>query len=319
MPRPVRIEFENAWHHVSNTGGGGRSIFSKPQHIEFFINTLKDCIATYGIEIHAFCFLPQRYHLLIRTPQANLSKTMRQLNGLYTQGFNRIEGLDGPLFRGRYRSTIIENEYVAALSRFIDLQAVENQIVSDASQYKWSSYRAHIGRPHAHDWLKTQTIKSHCEDYAAFVNEGIDEEVKNFYLKKKQSPILGCFQFKHKLLQPLRRAPKLNRATGPSMEIIMQATAHHFEVTIEQLRASRRGQTNIPRAAAIYLSRKFGRHILVDIAAAYSGITHAAVGTTVKRFQHLLEKDTSLQQSVECIIDTLQQQQPNQTVIAEVA
>ena len=320
MPRPLRIEFENAWYHVSNRGAAGRPIFSSPNHSALFIDILQECIACYGIEVHSFCFLSNAYHLLIRTPQANLSKAMRQLNGIYTQRFNKDQNSEGPLFRGRYRAIILEEQYILPISRFIDLQPVKHQLVDNPLNYKWSSYRAHIGRPVNLPWLHLQEIEQRCDDYAGYVQLGVDEEVTDFYRKKKQSPILGCFQFKHQLLKPTQRSGLRNRTMGPSMDTIMQATAQYFDVSTEQLRLSRRGQVNIPRSVAIYLSRKLGHHILVDIAAEYSGISHAAVGTTVKRFQQLLEKDTSLQQSVECIIDSLQQRSaPNPSTMAEVA
>jgi len=92
------------------------------------------------------------------------------------------------------------------------------------------------------------------------------------------------------------------------MDTIIKATASYFDVSVEQIKMSRRGQTNIPRSVAIYLSRKLGHHILTEIAAVYSDITHAAVGTTVKRFQELLQRDNSLRQSLENITQNLKGQ-----------
>lgn len=307
MPRPLRIEFENAWYHVSNKGAGHRSIFLKPEHTALFVSILQDCIDTFDVEIHSFCFLSNSYHLLIKTPRGNLSQAMRQLNGMYTQRFNKDQALDGPLFKGRYRAIVLEESYLPPISRYIDLQPVICQHVEQPSQYKWSSYRAHIGKPSKLNWLKTDEIKARCQDYQSFVDEGIDPEIETFYQKKKQPAVMGSFQFKHNLKKSGTHQVVVPTPTGPSMDKILEATAKYFEVSIEKLKLSRRGQVNIPRSAAIYLSRKVGRHILTDIAAVYSGISHAAVGTTVKRFQHLLEKDASLRRAVECIIHNLQQ------------
>jgi REP element-mobilizing transposase RayT len=307
MPRPLRIEFENAWYHVSNRGASSRSIFLKPEHTQLFISILEDCISAFDIEVHAFSFLADSYHLLIKTPKPNLSHAMRQLNGMYTQRFNKEQQLDGPLFRGRYRATILEEQYALPICRFVDLQPVIHHYVEQPLHYKWSSYRAHIGKPSMTTWLRTDTIKSLCHDYQQFVNQGIDPETQAFYHKKKQPAILGSFQFKQALTKPgvQRKIIQTPSLLGPSMDIIINATATYFDVPVEQIKLSRRGQINIPRSTAIYLSRKLGRHILTEIAAVYSDISHAAVGTTVKRFQELLEKDSSLKQSVECIMQTL--------------
>lgn len=308
MPRPLRIEFENAWYHVSNKGAGGRAIFLKPEHTQLFISILEDCIKLFDIEVHAFCFLADSYHLLIKTPIPNLSHAMRQLNGMYTQRFNKEQLLDGPLFRGRYRATILEEHYTLPICRFIDLQPVVSHYVEQPLHYKWSSYRVHIGKPNITSWLHTDTIKSSCADYQTFVNQGIDQEIKTFYCKKKQPAILGSYQFKQKLLKPSAQKTSAHTSLGPSMDTIINATATHFDVSVEQIKLSRRGQTNIPRSTAIYLSRKLGHHILTEIAAVYSDISHAAVGTTVKRFQELLERDSSLKHSVESIMQTLKRQ-----------
>lgn len=309
MPRPLRIEFENAWYHVSNKGAVGRAIFLKPEHTQLFASILEDCINTFGIEVHAFCFLADSYHLLIKTPQPNLSHAMRQLNGMYTQRFNKEQKLDGPLFRGRYRATILEEQYILPICRFIDLQPAAHRYVEQPLQYKWSSYRAHAGKPKTTKWLHTEVVQAACADYQDFVNQGIDTEVKTFYSKKKQPAILGCYQFKHGFMNPEAQKTKVAPpALGPSMDTIIKATASYFDVSVEQIKLSRRGQTNIPRSAAIYLSRKLGHHILTEIAAVYSDISHAAVGTTVKRFQELLQRDHSLKQSLESITQTLKRQ-----------
>src|ERR1700733_6569213 len=108
MPRPLRIEYEDAWYHVMNRGANHQPIFYTEVHREIFINLLKEISEKYFVEIHAFCLMDNHYHLLINTPLPNLSRAMRHLDGLYTQRFNIMEKRDGSLFRGRYKSILIE-------------------------------------------------------------------------------------------------------------------------------------------------------------------------------------------------------------------
>ncbi len=82
------------------------------------------------------------YHLLIETPDGNLSAGMRQLNGVYSQGFNRRHRRVSHVFQGRFKGTIIEREtYLLELSRYIVLNPIRAKMVDQVEQDRWSSYR----------------------------------------------------------------------------------------------------------------------------------------------------------------------------------
>jgi len=103
MVRPLRIEFEGAWYHVMNRGAARRDVFVSDSQRERFLELLADLVERFGIETHAYCLMGNHYHLLLHTPFGNLGRGMRHLNGVYTQFFNRDQGRDGALFRGRYK------------------------------------------------------------------------------------------------------------------------------------------------------------------------------------------------------------------------
>ena len=88
MPRPLRIEFENAQYHIMNRGAGRKNIFKTDMQKEIFLELLGEANKIFGIEIHAYCLM-SNYHLLIETPHPNLSRAMQYINGIYTQRFNR--------------------------------------------------------------------------------------------------------------------------------------------------------------------------------------------------------------------------------------
>ena len=104
MSRPLRVEYPGAWYHVMNRGAGRRNIFNKKAHYSMFVKLLAEIVGQFDIEIHAYCLMNNHYHLLIRTPCANLARAMRHLNGVYTQRYNRMQKTDGSLFRGRYKA-----------------------------------------------------------------------------------------------------------------------------------------------------------------------------------------------------------------------
>ena len=125
MARPLRLEFPGAVYHVSSRGNARQRIFFGDADRELFLDTLTQGIARYRWLCHAYCLMENHYHLLIETPRANLSLGMRQLNGIYTQTFNRRHHRVGHLFQGRFRAILVEKEsYLLELCRYIVLNPV---------------------------------------------------------------------------------------------------------------------------------------------------------------------------------------------------
>lgn len=131
MPRPLRIHFPNAWYHVMNRGAGGQKIFKNNIHRTMFLELLEECHRMFNLKICAYCLMDNHYHLLVSTPDANLSRVMRHINGVYTQKFNRLLKIDGPLFRGRYKAQLVDDDcYQLIVSRYIHLNPVEAGLVN---------------------------------------------------------------------------------------------------------------------------------------------------------------------------------------------
>ncbi len=202
MARPLRISYPGAWYHVMNRGAGRRAIFRTDKQRGMFLELLGDLYETYGVEIHAYCLLGTHYHLLLHTPRGNISRAMRHLDGIYTQRYNRLRGLDGPLFRGRYKAILVDADgYLLQASRYIHLNPVEGGLVESAGGYRWSSYRAYLGEVKAQRWFNLETTLGMVGGpgarvkYRAFVEEGVDEETRAFYGKKRREPILGGEEF----------------------------------------------------------------------------------------------------------------------------
>jgi len=158
MPRKPRLEYENAFYHVINRGRRREMIFHDDKYYQMFINLLKDVYERFGCIIHCYCLMGNHYHLLLETPQANLSRIMRHINGVYTQAYNRFKNTDGSLFKGRFKSILVDkNAYVMQLSRYIHRNPIDMKkpLVSKLEDYKWSSYRAYIGKDKNINWLSS--------------------------------------------------------------------------------------------------------------------------------------------------------------------
>jgi len=108
MSRPLRIEYPGAWYHVMNRGRRSEKIYFNNSDRESFIKVLQESSELWNIRIAAYCLMSNHYHLLVQTPEGNLSCGMRYINGVYTQRFNRSHKKEGKLFRGRYKAVLVE-------------------------------------------------------------------------------------------------------------------------------------------------------------------------------------------------------------------
>lgn len=159
MARPLRLEFAGALYHVTSRGDRRDDIYECDDDRIDFLSLLGDVCDTFNWVCHAYCLMDNHYHLLIETPDANLSKGMRQLNGVYTQNFNRRHSRVGHVFQGRYKAIHVEREaYLLELARYIVLNPVRARMVRQVQQWPWSSYRITIGQAPSQPWLNTEWL-----------------------------------------------------------------------------------------------------------------------------------------------------------------
>jgi putative transposase len=163
MARPLRLELPGSVYHLTAVGNGGQPVFRLPEDSALFLEILGESCARFDWRCLAFCLLPDRYHLVVETRQATLARGMRQLNGRYTQSFNRRHGVGGHVFQGRYRAVMVESPaYLTAVCRDVLRQPVERGLAAEAAAWRWSSVRALAGRlpavRAAPDWLAVDAV-----------------------------------------------------------------------------------------------------------------------------------------------------------------
>jgi REP element-mobilizing transposase RayT len=160
--RPLRIEFCGALYHITARGDRGEAIYEDDDDREMFLGTLANVIAQHNWRCHAYCLMTNHYHLIIETPDANLSKGMRHLNGVFSQASNRRHRRVGHVFQGRFVSIIVDKDsYLLELTRYVVLNPVRARIVDDPGDWQWSSYAAMVGPVRAPDWLLTDVLLTH--------------------------------------------------------------------------------------------------------------------------------------------------------------
>jgi putative transposase len=159
MTRPLRLAYPGALYHVTTRGNARQAIYTDDQDRSTFLAVLAAVVTRSQWLCHAYCLMDNHYHLLIETPQGNLSAGMRQLNGVYTQRFNRRHTRVGHVFQGRFKAILVEREnYLLELCRYVVLNPVRAGLAKRPQTYRWSSYRATAGLEKAPEWLTREWV-----------------------------------------------------------------------------------------------------------------------------------------------------------------
>ena len=168
MARPLRIQYENAYYHVTCRGNARQNIFSTDADRSTFLDLLGRSVVIYQTEILAYVLMSNHFHLLVKTPLGNLQEFMRHFNISYTAWFNRRHRRSGHLYQGRYHSFLIDaDNYFKEVSRYIHLNPVK---ITQASSkdvaarrkalraYAWSSFPGYVFPRARKSFLRVEEI-----------------------------------------------------------------------------------------------------------------------------------------------------------------
>lgn len=235
MARPLRIEYPGGLYHVTSRGNARQPIFKDDEDRGRFLGILALVNRRYHWICHAYCLMNNHYHLVIETPEGNLARGMRQLNGVYTQSYNRRHRRVGHLLQGRYKAIVVDkDEYLLEVCRYVVLNPVRAKAVEKVQQWKWSSYRATAGLEKTKecltvDWLLSQLSRKRdeaCGKYRELVRDGI--EGGRIYEKVRGQVLLGADSFVEAVgrsfekREKLREVPRSQRyAARPKLEKIL--------------------------------------------------------------------------------------------------
>ena len=147
MARPLRLEIPGAIYHVTSRGDRREPIYEDDVDRLEWLSILAQVCERYHWRVHAYCLMGNHYHILLETADGNLSKGMRQLNGVYTQYFNRRHNRVGHVYQGRFKAILVEKDaYLLELSRYVVLNPIRAGMVKSFGYQSFNELRATAGK-----------------------------------------------------------------------------------------------------------------------------------------------------------------------------
>ena len=298
MARPLRVEFPGALYHVTARGNERRAVFRDDEDRHRFLATLEEASAEYGLRLHAFCLMPNHYHLLVETPRANLSRAIGWLQTTYTIRFNRRHRRSGHLFQGRFKAHIVDAEdYARQLVCYVHLNLHLNPVrPRDKSaivpedrramldQWRWSSHLAYLGRAPTPAWLCTdwlsffgRTRRQARQNYQRLMGEAFGKRVESPWAELQGGLALG-----NTALQ--RRVESLLREKKGQEELKWVARAERGNQRSAAARALAGQQPE--RSWQVWVRVHLGGERRIDVARAYGYKDGSAITQMLKRLQN---------------------------------
>jgi putative transposase len=271
MARPLRIEFPGALYHVTSRGDNKCTIFTNRLDRNRFLSIYSEICARLQWITYAWCLMGNHFHLVVETPEPNLSEGMRVLNGTYTQYVNHAHGRTGHLFQGRFHSILVDrNTYFLEVIRYVVLNPVRAGLVASPQEWPWSSYRATVGLEASPDWLGTAfTLDAVAECsgtreqkqafFASYVESGIHDS-KKLMEDLRQQIYLGDDQFiaqaQEKILSGASLSDVVREQKRPPLESLEDFTRTYPDRKEAMAQAYLSGQFSQSE-----ISRFFGVHV----------------------------------------------------------
>lgn len=311
VARPLRVEYEGAVYHITSRGNEQRKIFFSRKDYEKFKEYLADAIEKFGFLLHGYVLMTNHYHLIIETPEKNLSKIMHYINSSYTTYTNIKRKRSGHLFQGRFKSIVVDKDsYLLELSRYLHLNPVRVKMAQMPGDYTYSSYGSYT-TPRAEKLVTTATILEMLaskpdaarEKYRTFVEDAMDEVIESPFKKVYGGIVLGSEGFIKEILGKIeedmleKEETSHRRSLRASLlpEEIVSFICSFYGLTREEIRSTKR---NDVRKRCLYLLKKHTSISNRDIGEQMGGMGPATVAKVYERFVKELAGDAGLRKEI---------------------
>ncbi len=145
MARMARVVIPNIPHHITQRGVRRMDTFFDDEDYEMYLSLMREWCLSSGVEIWAYCLMPNHVHLIaVPEDEKGLARGIGEAHRRYTRYINFKKGWKGYLWQGRFASFPMDEDYLLASVRYVELNPVRAKLVKRAEDYRWSSARAHL-------------------------------------------------------------------------------------------------------------------------------------------------------------------------------
>ena len=312
MARPVRIEYPGAVYHVVCRGNNRQAVFRDDHDRERYLEKLSVYCEDKRVEVLCYCLLTNHVHLVLETPQGNLSKMMQPFQTSCTVYFNKRHGRSGHVFEQRYKAFLVDRDnYLLEVSRYVHLNPVAARLVERPARYRWSSYGSYLkGKGIA--GLKCARLLGYfagrkgrqIEQYRDFVESGLGGKEKAAELAVRKQAFIGDEEFEEAAKRKALGVAAVERSY--SLKRIAQAVCRVTGVSQDDVKHSRRRE-EVQRARELlcYVSRRHGTVSLTELSA-FLGVKELSTPShALRRAERRLTEDRGFRRQLEQVSNVL--------------
>ena len=340
MARPLRLAVPNGWYHVTVRGNERKPIFRAEEDRLHFLELLGQTTDRFALVVHAYTMMDNHYHLIVQTPQANLSAAMQWLGVSYSVWFNRRHRRVGHLFQGRFKGLIFDGDDAWELSRYVHLNPVRvaryglgkearqqarqgtierpsRELVQERLKalrgYRWSSYRVYVGLESGPEWLTSKAILQSGGGgtwsrkrgvYRQYVEEALREGLPEApWDRLTGQVVLGTAEF----VEKMKRHAVGDRREQPSLKALESRPGwEEVKRLVEKVKEEnweefRDRHGDWGRDMALYVARRHCGIKLKELGERVGGLDYGSVAGAIGRFGAQLLKNRSLRRHYDWI------------------
>jgi REP element-mobilizing transposase RayT len=345
MARPLRIERPNGRYHVTTRGNERKAIYRADTDRLHFLELLGQMVERYGVQVHAYVLMDNHFHLLLQTPEANLSRALQWLNVSYGVWFNRRHDRVGHLFQGRFKAVVVEEDAGwQEVARYVHLNPVrvaamkldkarrgaarlgvgpapKPEVIRKRLEllrgWRWSSYRAYAGYESGPAWLEREPLGRLCggrtrEERQRALREYTERAVRQGMTERLWDRLVGGMVLgSAAFAQALRRQARGNAQEQTEFRRLAPRVSWERIVGAVERVKGQDWETfceqhgDWGRDAALWLGRKRGRLTLRELGEDAGGMNCVAVGQALRRFARRLEREARLRGTMTRIEDEM--------------
>jgi len=316
MSRPLRISFDNAVYHITARGNRKEKIFYSDDDRRVFLQRMDQTFLKYSFLCYAYCLMDNHYHLLIKTSLGNISQGMHYLQASYANYFAAKYKTNGPLFQGRYKSLLVdEDNYALTLSTYIHLNPLRAGLTKNLDEHTWSSLLDYLGKREKElKKLDTQFILTRLHNnltrarpiYKRYLLENLSTDFpgKDIYrgIALGKESFIKKIESKIKDIGEKREIQTTKYQDSYSPEEIILKVSQAFNLTKGEVLKKQRG--NLYRQITLYLVKRYSSLSLNEIGKIFD-MDYTAVSQATRRFEDKIRKDNKIRIMVNSVLELL--------------